>query len=175
MAKTQQLLIEEEQEELNYLISRMDRMILILKKSLTQRDIERARKKAKILPDAYGELLREKGRNEQIRGVTYNFVRGRDELYDTRMIVELTEENGRPVEEELHIGFHTLSYQGDLYIVSWTNPLCRHFVLDNAASECDQVVTDKYGRVYKSHISMKLRRKIELSFDKRIRGRNFNH
>ena len=41
---------------------------------------------------------------------------------------------------------------GNIFIMSWKMPLCRNYVLDNAAEEYDGIVTGKYGKSIKRTI-----------------------
>ena len=165
MEKTQDELIREEQNILDNLIREMDETLIKLDSKLTYDKLQAKKAKEVCLPDAYGMLVSAEHEKIVVRQQMRELWNGRDELYDTRLILDYSNntERGR---EELKVGLHTYMNNGNIFIMSWKMPLCRNYVLDNAAEEYDGIVTGKYGEKYKTHYSLKLKRKIDIFFDK---------
>ena len=120
--------------------------------------------KAQSLPDTYGALIHATSSAKQSKRMAGYIRKGRDELYTHRMVVSCTD----PVStEELNaaVGLHTYSYLDKIYIHSWTNPIWRHFILDNTSTEYDSVVDGKNGEKYEAHYQLKLKREVEIFFE----------
>lgn len=163
--KTQEELIREEQRILDELIRQMDAALLKLNKKLNKNDIQKKKEKAKVLPEAYGDLVSAQHDKIQVKKNIKSFRRGRDELYDTRIVVEYDDGVSKGI-EDIKVGLHSYISGSDIYIMSWKMPLCRHYILDNSAEEYDGVVKDKYGNRYFTHYQLKLKRQVDLFFDK---------
>lgn len=165
MEKTQDELIREEQNILDNLIREMDETLIKLDNKLTYDKLQAKKAKEVCLPDAYGMLVSAEHEKIVVRQQMRELWNGRDELYDTRLILDYSNDTERG-REELKVGLHTYMNNGNIFIMSWKMPLCRNYVLDNAAEEYDGIVTGKYGEKYKTHYSLKLKRKIDIFFDK---------
>ena len=164
MSKSQQDLIREEQRILDKLINELDQVMLKIDKKYTYSSLQAKKAKEQCLPDTYGALIaanhdqyaafREKKRLKRVR----------NELYDTRIVVDCTDDHSTE-EEEIKIGLHTYAKFDKLYVVSWVRPVCRNYILDNCKEEYDGVV-EKGGVQYKTHFKLKLKRRIDMYFDK---------
>ena len=164
MSKSQRDLIREEQKILDKLINELDQVMLKIDKKYTYSSLQAKKAKEQCLPDTYGALIaanhdqyaafREKKRLKRVR----------DELYDTRIVVDCTDDRSTE-EEEIKIGLHTYAKFDKLYVVSWVRPVCRNYILDNCKEEYDGIV-EKGGVQYKTHFKLKLKRRIDMYFDK---------
>ena len=159
MGRTQDQLIAEEQKVLDQLIKELDRVILKMNNRLTQEKLDAIKAKVSCLPEAYGDIVKSETAKSEINDRIQELIIPRDELYHTRVILN---ENGKPF--ELKIGLHTFSKNGKVYIASWLNPACRPLILNQDLEEYDTVVEDK-GRIYETHYSLELRRKVDIFFD----------
>ena len=165
MKRTQEELINEEQKILDDLIHDMDEALMELDKKLTYNELQTQKAKEACLPDAYGMLVMAEQNQMEDRKRMRNLYEGKDELYETRLVVDITDEKGND-EEEIKVGLHTYARKGHNFITSWKMPVCRHYLLDNSAEEYDSVFTDKHGKINTAHYHLKLKRRVEISFDK---------
>lgn len=165
MAKTQEELIKEEQKILDDLIQDMDSTLLQLDKKLTKNKLEAKKAKAACLPDTYGMLVSAEHEKMVARQQMRDLRKGKDELYETRLVLDITDNQGQD-REEVKIGLHTYLNGQRIFIMSWKMPLCRHYILDNSAEEYDGVVIGKHGERYKTHYQLRLKRQVNMLFDK---------
>lgn len=165
MAQSQEEMIKEEQEILNRLIHDMDQTLLQLDKKLTYEKLQAKKAKEACLPDAYGMLVSAEHDKIAVRQKMRELYNGKDELYETRLVLDIADERGND-QEEIKIGLHTYLKGPQVFIMSWKMPLCRHYILDNAAEEYDGVVTDKYGDKTYTHYQLRLKRQVKILFDK---------
>lgn len=165
MAKTQEELIKEEQKILDNLIRDMDSTLLQLDKKLTKNKLEAKKAKASCLPDTYGMLISAEHEKLVVRQRMRDLRKGKDELYETRLVLDITDNQGQD-REEVKIGLHTYRNEQRIFIMSWKMPLCRHYILDNSAEEYDGEVIDKHGERYKTHYQLRLKRQVNMLFDK---------
>ncbi len=168
MVITQEQLINEEQEILEDLIRKMDQIILDLDKSYTDAELQIKKIKDNCLPDTYGELILNQESKKSISEDMKELVRTKDELYDTRLIVECSSYDSVEEENEIKVGLHSFYDPGCLgtpLILSWKMPVCRHYLLDNSSLEYDGIVEDKNG-VFETHFKLKMKRRIQMFFDK---------
>lgn len=165
MAKTQEELIREEQKILNDLIRDMDNTLLQLDKKLTDHQLQAQKAKASCLPDTYGMLVSAEHEKMVARQQMRDLRKGKDELYETRLVLNITDDQGHD-REEVKIGLHTYLNGQRIFIMSWKMPLCRHYILDNSAEEYDGVVIGKHGEQYKTHYQLQLKRQVNMLFDK---------
>lgn len=168
MKKTrEEVLIAEEQKILDELISRMDKVMLGLDKQLTYAELQR--KKAEGIADAYGLLVDANIEKIRIKDDKGKIKKSRDTLYQWRLELDYEDldrdhEQGH---ERLLVGLHTYVKGKDLFIVSWKQDVCRHYILDDALVDFTGKVSDsRSARTYVTHFSMQLKRKVEMSFDK---------
>lgn len=165
MIKTQEELIKEEQKILNNLIREMDDTLLRIDRRLTLKGLQAKKAKSSCLPDAYGMLVSAEHEKLEMRHQKRELYKAKDELYERRIEVDVTDEQGNE-SKEIKIGLHTYLYKDRIFITSWVMPLCRHFMLDNAAEEYVGIVTGKHGEKYKTHYQLKLKRQVNIFFDK---------
>lgn len=165
MAKTQEELVREEQIVLNNLIRDMDGALMKLDKKLTYDKLQAKKAKESCLPDAYGMLVSAEHEKMVVRQQMRELYKGKDELYETRLILDISDDQGHE-RVEVKIGLHTYKNKDRIFITSWKMPLCRHFILDNSSEEYDGVVTGKHGEKYKTHYQLLLKRQVNLFFDK---------
>ncbi len=165
MVKTQEKLIKEEQQVLDELIEDMDNALLDLDRKLTYNELQVKKAKESCLSDAYGMLISAEQEKKIAHYEKNEFQRSRDELYETHMIVEVSDEDGEEC-KDIKVGLHTYSRMGHIFIMSWLRPLCRHYLLDNSTEVYDGVVIGKHGEKYEAHYKLKLKRQVDLFFDK---------
>ena len=156
-------LINEEQIILDELIADMDMELLALNQSRDRAEINRLKARKNSLPEAYGELMLQTDRVNHARGLLTEMKSARNELYDARL--DLLDESRNPDQiEHYKVGLHTYMLRRSDYriaILSWTNPICRPFFLDNTRTE----VSFKKDNYY-THFLLKLRRSVKIRFDK---------
>ena len=157
-------LIKQEQEKLDNLIRRMDKALLKIHKDLTNRELQIKKARAACLPEAYGDLVSaQAAKNEGIMR-SKRLEQSRDELYKTRIEVLCTDERGTQ-EEDIKIGLHSFVYGSDVFIMSWKMPVSRHYLLDNAAVDFENVVKEKDGTRYRAYYELQKKRNVTLDFD----------
>lgn len=125
MSKTQEKLVREEQKILNDLIRDMDATLLQLDKKLTYNQLQAQKAKTSCLPDTYGMLVSAEHEKMVARQQMRDLRQGRDELYETRLVLDMKDEQGQE-REEIKIGLHTYLNGKRIFIMSWKMPLCRH-------------------------------------------------
>ena len=125
MEKYQEELIREEQKVLDKLIKEMDQEMLALNTHLTNSNLQAQKAKEKCLPDTYGMLIDAESDKKEILSKKKALNRSRDELYNTRVILDYEDDNGKSGEDELKIGLHTYVHGDKIFISSWLLPLCR--------------------------------------------------
>ena len=163
MILTQEELIREEQEILDELIRDMDETLMQLDKKLTYENLQAKKAREACLPDAYGMLVSAENEKMIARQRMRELHNGKNELYETRLILDITDDYGNDC-EEVKIGLHTYLNGARIFIMSWKMPLCRHYILDNSSEEYDGVVIGKYGEKYKTHYQLKLKRRVDMLF-----------
>lgn len=159
----QEQLVHDEQIILDGLIKEMDSVLLRLKKGLTQKQLDFEKQKSKCLPDTYGALIQDIEDKKWIRSRYNSFRQSRDELYYARLVLSPSDAPDKP--EDLKIGLHTFTDDGEIFIISWVREACRNFMLNDSLLEDDCEVTDKHGNRYQTHYTLKLRRNVDLFFD----------
>lgn len=162
----QDILIRSEQQVLDCLIMTIDDAILSIHEDMSLAQLQMQKAKEQNLSDTYGMLLSANNMYEKSRRYEELLLQVKDELYDTRIIVNLTEENGETEEEEIKIGLHELGSGGKIYVCSWKLPVCRHYLMDNSPEDFHGKVIDKFGRKYETDYHLKMKRKVTIHFDK---------
>ena len=161
----QEKMIIQEQEKLDKLIANMDRVLLKIHKDMSEFDLKIKKAKASCLPEAYGDLVSsQNGKMEKLERSKHLRL-SRDELYKTRIEVVCSDENGTEL-EDIKIGLHSFIYGKDVFIMSWKMPLSRHYIMDNAAVDFDNVVWTKDGEKYHTHYELRRKRNVTLDFDR---------
>jgi len=160
MNTTQKELIKTEQRILDQLIRALDNALIALDKGYSDEYIKSLKEQFKCLPDVYSDLIQAQGMIIVTKDDEQYVRKVRNELYQWRMVVECTDSRG--IEDlELKIGLHAYG----MHIIDWKMPVCRHYILDNAAEEYDGVVIDD-GIKYDTHYKLLLKRRIDIFFDK---------
>lgn len=166
MAKTQEELKVEEQKILDQLIRDMDTELLKLNQKMSYESLQARKAMEKCLPDVYGDLISAETNKADADNVINNLSRGRDELYERRLIVDITDEDKLiPEEKEIKVGLHTYTRLDKVFIMSWKMPICRPFTIDSSLVDYDGIVEDKNGTKYNTHYHLKLKRQVEIFFD----------
>lgn len=164
MSQSQREIIREEQRILDKLIDELDRVMLKIDNKYTYSSLQAKKAKEQCLPDTYGALIAANHNKYAAFREKKRLKRVRDELYDTRIVVDCTDDHSTE-EEEIKIGLHTYAKFDKLYVVSWVRPVCRNYILDNCKEEYDGIV-EKGGVQYKTHFKLKLKRRVDMYFDK---------
>lgn len=166
MEKSEKKLIQEEQEILDSVISQMDEALKELNLFHEKSKNAAYDAKSKSLPDTYGALIiannDEAWSSNQIRTLQ----RGKNELYTHRMIIDVDSPLDGFEELNMPIGLHNYMRKDKVFIYSWVTPMCRSFILNNTSTEYDGEVVDKFGNTYTNHFELKLKREVEILFDK---------
>ena len=162
---------KEEQVVLDELIQRMNEVLEKLETRMKNYVYEAKNADISINPDVYlGRILAKKGIADTKEN-RKKLLQARDELYHTRLLVqyENSEENGI---EEIKIGLHESGYMGECFVTSWTMPLCRHYILDNASVEYNGVVTGKHGEKYYTDYKLLVKNQVTLRFTRVAKALN---
>lgn len=153
----------EEQAVLDALIGKMDHVLRSLDAKMQEYVAEAKDANISINPDLYlSRLLAQKG----IRDTSENrkkLLQARDELYHTRLLLHY-EYEGKEGVDEVKVGLHSCSYGAENYVVSWTMPLCRHYILDNASVEFENIVKGKFGETYHTNYTLLVKNQVNLRF-----------
>ncbi len=165
---SQKDLIKEEQQELDQVIDRLDKLLLNLHNDYTEESLSDIKDRCSCLPEAYGELISALHEYIIIRDSIRELYEIRDELYDTHLIVEYKDYDGEIGVQDLKIGLHSYidPYTHKNLIITWKMPVCRHYLLDNSSTEYANIVKDRLGSEYKTFFKLKMKRRVELFFDK---------
>lgn len=162
---TQKQLIKEEQKILNRLIKEMDAHGIDLRKALQDSRNSARNAKDSGVAEAYGAFVESENRAREKEEKINLFFKSRDQLYRTRLELAYQDSMGQGV-EEIKIGLHTYTHRDRNYILAWTNPACRPYILNPSLVESDCIVSDKNGEKNITHYSLKLKRELEMFFDK---------
>ena len=165
MEQSQDKLIREEQQILDKLIREMDQEMLMLDNQLTNSILQAQKAKEKSLPDTYGMLIDAESDKKRVLKKKRDWHQSRDELYKTRIIVDYDEDTGKSGQMEIKIGLHTYNHGSRIYITSWNQPLCLHYIIQNCDPHYHGVVKGKYGQKYETDFNLKLKRDVEMDFD----------
>lgn len=165
MAISKDKIICEEQEILDSIVAKLDKEMLLCDKSLTRALLEKQKNKDKCLPDTYGALLQANADAAAALSTKNNLMVTKNELYNCRIAVD-TVEGGQEDSEEFCIGLHTyMDRNRNIIICSWTMPVCRHYLLDNAAEDFVGTVEDeKTNETYVTYYKLKMKRRVEIRF-----------
>ncbi len=153
----------EEQAVLDNLIGRMDQVLCSLDAKMQEYVAEARDANISINPDLYlSQILAQKG----IRDTSENrkkLLQARDELYHTRLLLHY-EYEGQEGIDEVKVGLHSCSHGGENYVIAWTMPLCRHYILDNASVEFESIVSGKFGETYHTNYTLLVKNQVKLRF-----------
>lgn len=158
-----QQLVNEEQRVLDRLIRMLDQdreKLDILIQSYVD---EAHNADISVNPDLYlSHLLAQKGLKDTKEN-RKRLLQSRDELYQTRLLLQYEDETGIGF-QEVKVGLHSCIHNGKHYIMSWTRPLFRHYLLDNVSTDYDYIHKGDYGKGYKTHYKLLVKNQIELRF-----------
>lgn len=161
----------EEQTVLDALISKMDHVLRSLDVKMQEYVAEAKDANISINPDLYlSQLLAQKG----IRDTAENrkkLLQARDELYHTRLLLHYEHGNEKGI-EELKVGLHSCMHNAEQYVISWTMPLCRHYILDNASVEFESIVKGKFGETYHTNYTLLVKNQVKLRFTRVAKAMN---
>lgn len=153
----------EEQIILDKLIARMDQVIC----SLDQRAknyVEEARNvDISVNPDLYlAQVLVQRGLKDTVEN-RKQVLQARDELYHTRLLLHYKDDETEGI-DEIKVGLHSCIHNSEKFVISWTMPLCRHFILNNASTEFESVVKGKNGEEFHTKYTLLVKNRVKLRF-----------
>ncbi len=161
----------EEQKSLDKLITKMDKVIVSLDDNMKQYVQEAKNADISVNPDLYlSKIMAQQG----IKNTNENrkkFLRARDELYTARLLLHYKDEVGEGT-QEIKVGLHSCIYRSDHLVASWTQPLCRHYLLDNPSAEYESIVKDKNGEESHTHYKLLAKSQVKLRFTRVIKAMN---
>ncbi len=162
---------KEEQAVLDELIRRMNRVLEKLERRMKNYVYEAKNADISINPDAYlAKVLAQNGMADTKEN-RKKLLQARDELYHTRLLLQYENSQESGV-EEIKIGLHECGYAGEHFVTSWTMPLCRHYILDNASVEYNGVVTGKHGEKYYTDYKLLVKNQVTLRFTRVAKALN---
>ena len=95
----------------------------------------------------------------------------RDELYHTRLLLQYEDSYGSGI-EEVKIGLHSCIHGTEQFVASWTMPLCRHYILNNASTEFESIVKGKHGEEYHTNYKLLVKDQVTLRFTRVVKAIN---
>lgn len=157
----------EEQKILLRLIAEIDSQILEVNSALDQEELDRIKADGQNLSDSYAQVMHCNYMKEMLEYRQQNLIEVRDELYDTRIVVDVMDGKGiRSETRDIKIGLHGLHYKGRVYVMSWVLPVCRYYLLDQSGTDFRMDVSDEYGRKESTNYRLRLKRKVDIHFDR---------
>ncbi len=164
-------LMKEEQHALDVVISKMDMVIDDLDRTMKEFVKEAKNATISINPDQYlAKVMAQKG----IKDTKENrnrFLQAKDELYHTRLLLR-SNYKGKEGIEILRVGLHSCMHGSEQFVISWTMPLCRHYLLDKASVEYENIVKGKYGKEYHTNYSLLVKNAVTLRFTRVVKAIN---
>ena len=157
-------MIREEQTILDDLIERMEKVGYSLQRTLTGSVAKLKNAKESYVAEAYGSIVDASNSIKSTKNAIKEFRRSRDELYDTRLILDYINSSEQG-EDDLKVGLHGYEKNGEIYVISWVAEACRPFILNDSLTESDCVVIGKHGERFITHYTLKLKRQIDMEFD----------
>ena len=153
----------EEQKVLDSLISKMDRVLQSLDRRMREYVAEAKNADISINPDLYlTQVLAQNGIKDTAEN-RKKLLQARDELYHTRLLLHY-DFQGKQAVEEVKVGLHSCMHGAEQFVTSWTMPLCRHYILDNASTEFESIVKGKYGEEYHTNYTLLVKNQVKLRF-----------
>jgi DNA helicase IV len=156
-------LIKEEQDVLDDLISRMDKVINKLDEQMKKYVYEAKNSDISINPDEGMAIKSAQKGKKDAANKKEELRKTRDELYHTRLLLQYEDSSGIGI-SEVKIGLHSCRHSDEEFVSSWTTPLCRHYVLDNSATKYENIVKDKHGDEYHTQYKLLVKNKVTLWF-----------
>lgn len=161
----------EEQEILNDLISRMDRVLRSLDNRMRNYVAEAKNADISINPDLYlSQILAQQGMKDTAEN-RKKILQARDELYHTRLLLQYEDSQGSGI-DEVKVGLHSCMNGTDQFVTAWTMPLCRHYILDNASTEYESIVKGKHGEEYHTQYKLLVKNQVTLRFTRVVKALN---
>lgn len=161
----------EEQEILDALISRMDRVLQSLDNRMRNYVAEARNADISINPDLYlSQILAQQGMKDTAEN-RKKLLQARDELYHTRLLLRYEDSHGGGI-DEVKVGLHSCMHGTDQFVTAWTMPLCRHYILDNASTEYESIVKGKHGEEYHTQYKLLVKNQVTLRFTRVIKALN---
>lgn len=162
---------KEEQQVLDILITKMDKVIKNLDQRM-QSYVEEARNTdISINPDSYlAKVLAQQGLKDTHEN-RKNFLHARDELYHTRLLLHYKDVDGEGL-DEIKVGLHSCSNNAENFVTSWKMPLCRHYILNNSSVEYESVVKDKHGIEHHTDYTLIVKNQVKLRFTRVVSALN---
>ena len=162
---------KEEQQVLDILITKMDKVIKNLDQRM-QSYVEEARNTdISINPDSYlAKVLAQQGLKDTHEN-RKNFLQARDELYHTRLLLHYKDVDGEGL-DEIKVGLHSCSNNAENFVTSWKMPLCRHYILNNSSIEYESVVKDKHGIEHHTDYTLIVKNQVKLRFTRVVSALN---
>lgn len=162
---------KEEQRILDELIARMDEILDKLDQRMQQYVREAKDASISVNPDQYLSLIiANKGMKDSEEN-RKKFLNARDELYHTRLLLEVSDSHGTSL-DEIKIGLHHCQDGEDIFVTDWKMPVCRHYILNNSSTEYHGIVKDKKGMEYHTDFKLLVKDKVELRFTRVVKAMN---
>ena len=153
----------EEQMKLDALVSEMDQVIDGLDEKMQEYIREAKNADISLNLDQYcAHVLAKKG----IADTSENrkkLLKARDELYTNRLLLECEDSLGKGI-VEYKVGLHSCIHECEEYVISWTMPICRHYLLDNSSVEYENITIGKFGQEFHAKYKLLVRNKVDLWF-----------
>lgn len=131
--KSKEQLIQEEQEEVDHIVTVLDEETLACQKNLSREELEHDKAASSCLPDTYADLMHLNYSMNLGKDELKNLAHVRNELYGTRLIVDVSGDTG-DARLDMKIGLHTfMDEKKDILVYSWVEPACRYFMLKKYA------------------------------------------
>lgn len=161
----------EEQAVLDDLISRMDHVLKSLDNRMKNYVAEARNADISINPDLYlSQILAQQGMKDTAEN-RKKLLQARDELYHTRLLLQYEDSYGSGI-DEVKVGLHSCMHGADQFVVSWTMPLCRHYILDNTSTEFESIVKGKHGEEYHTNYKLLVKNQVTLRFTRVMKALN---
>ena len=162
---------KEEQNVLDNLITKMDKVIRNLDQRM-QSYVEEARNTdISINPDTYlAKLLAQQGLKDTNQN-RKKFLQARDELYHTRLLLHYKDVDGEGI-DEIKVGLHSCGNNAESFVTSWKMPLCRHYILNNSSVKYESVVKDRHGVEHHTDYTLIVKNQVKLRFTRVVSALN---
>lgn len=161
----------EEQSVLNSLISKMDQVIDRLDQEAKDYVAEAKNAIISLNPDEYISLLLARKGLKDTEENRRRMLEARSELYKHRLLLRIEDSYGTDI-QEYKVGLHSCMDGSRMFVVSWEMPICRHFLLDNASAEFDNIITDRLGNKHHTHFTLLVKNEVKLRFTRVMSAKN---
>lgn len=154
---------KEEQATLEKLIHRMDKVIDKLDRRMQGYVREALDADISVNPDHYGSHIIAENQKKVVRKNKRNITHVRDELYEWRILLHYNYAGEEEGYMSINVGLHDCWDAGDNFVMSWKNPICRHFVIDNSSSHYTNVA-EKNGSEFQTDYDLLVKNQVTLRF-----------